>query len=95
MALSDEDLLEKVKIGIKADDSDYNDPDLLIKTKGVKFYILNSGVSQEQLETELGITTLTIGVNDVWDLSPGDLKFSSLFNTFLIQLASKSIAPKE
>ena len=91
MALTNSELLEKVKIGLKADDSDYNDPDLLIKTIGVKQYILNSGVSIEQLETELGIATLTMGISDIWDLTPGELKFSAIFNIFLIQLANKSM----
>jgi hypothetical protein len=95
MALTNSDLLEKVKIGLKADDSDYNDPDLLIKTIGVKQYMINAGISEEQIETELGIATLTIGVNDIWGLTPGDLKFSAIFNTFLIQLTSKSIVVTE
>ena len=72
-------------------DSDDNDSGLLIKTIGIKHYMLNSGVSQEQIETELGVATLTIGVNDIWDLTPGALKFSSLFNNFITQLAIKSL----
>ena len=91
MAFTDDDFLQKVKIGLKADDSDYNDPDLLIKTIGIKYYMLNAGVSEDQLETELGISVLTIGVNDIWDLTPGELQFSSIFNTLLTQLAIKSI----
>jgi len=89
--MTDNEILEKVKIGLNADDSDDNDSGLLIKTIGVKYYMLNSGVSQEQIETELGIATLTIGVNDIWDLTPGDLKFSSLFINFVTQLAIKSL----
>jgi len=89
--MSNEELLGKVKLGLNADDSDDNDSNLLIKTIGVKQYMLNSGVSQEQLETDLGIVTLTIGVNDVWDLTQGDLKFSSLFNCMVTQLSIKSL----
>lgn len=89
--MTDTEILEKVKIGLTADDSDDNDSNLLIKTIGVKQYMLNSGISQAQIETELGITTLTIGVNDVWDLTSGALKFSGLFNIFLTQLAIKSL----
>ena len=89
--MTDNEILEKVKIGLNADDSDDNDSGLLIKTIGVKHYMLNSGISQEQIETELGVATLTIGVNDIWDLTPGALKFSLLFNNFITQLAIKSL----
>jgi len=89
--MTDSEILEKVKIGLNADDNDDNDGNLLIKTIGVKQYMLNSGVSQAQLETELGLAALTIGVNDVWDLTSGTLKFSGLFNIFLTQLSIKSL----
>jgi hypothetical protein len=89
--MSDNELLEKVKIGLNADDNNDNDNNLLIKVIGVKQYMLNSGVSQEQIETDLGTTALTIGVNDVWDLTSGTLKFSVLFNSFLTQLSIKSL----
>lgn len=93
--MSDNELLEKVKIGLNADDNNDNDNNLLIKVIGVKQYMLNSGVSQEQIETNLGITALTMGVNDIWDLTPGALKFSAIFNTFLTQLSIKSLTETE
>lgn len=89
--MTNEELLEKVKIGLNADDTDDNDNNLLLKTIGVKQYMMGSGVSEEQIETELGIATLTIGVNDVWDLTSGGLKFSALFNSFVTQLSIKSL----
>ncbi len=90
--MTDDELLGKVKIGLNADDSNDNDESLKIKTIGVKQYMLGSGVSQEKIETELGISTLTIGVNDVWNLESGVLKFSPLFNSLLTQLAIKSLS---
>jgi hypothetical protein len=90
--ITDSELLEKVKIGLNADDNNDNDSNLLIRVIGVKQYMLNSGVSQTIIETELGISTLTLGVNDSWDLTPGVLKFSGLFNILLTQLAAKSNA---
>ena len=89
--MTDTEILEKVKIGLNADDSEDNDNGLSIKTIGVKQYMLNSGVSQSQIETDLGIAALTIGVNDVWDLTSGALKFSPLFNSFVTQLSIKSL----
>jgi len=89
--MENNELLEKVKMGLNADDNTDNDNNLLIKVIGIKQYMINSGVSQEQIETELGVATLTIGVNDAWDLTPGALKFSGLFNSFVTQLAIKSL----
>lgn len=93
--MDNSELLEKVKISLNADDNTDNDNNLLIKVIGVKQYMINSGVSEEQIETELGIAAITIGVNDIWDLTPGALKFSAIFNTFLTQLAIKSLPEME
>ncbi|NOW07852.1 phage gp6-like head-tail connector protein [Clostridium beijerinckii] len=90
--MSDDEILEKVKIGLKADDSDYNDSELLIKTIAVKQYMLNAGITQIALESELGIATLTIGVNDIWSLESGEIKFSFAFDMCLMpQLKAISI----
>lgn len=89
--MTDIELLEKVKAGLSADDSIDDDNSLLIKTIGVKQYMINSGISEEQIATELGVATLTIGVNDIWDLTSGALKFSMLFHNFVSQLAIKSL----
>lgn len=89
--MNDDELLEKVKTGLNADDSNDNDSNLKIKIMAVKQYMISSGVNEENVQTDLGVATLTIGVNDIWDLTPGELKFSGIFNNFLIQLATKSL----
>ena len=71
--MTDAELLEKVKQGLNVVGT-FNDNTLRIKTIAVKQYMLNAGVTQEQLETELGITTLTVGVMDLWNLTPGEVK---------------------
>ncbi|EKQ50269.1 MULTISPECIES: hypothetical protein [unclassified Clostridium] len=89
--MNDEEILEKVKIGL-AVDGDYTDDTLKIKTMAVKQYMLNAGVSQSALETDLGIATLTIGVNDIWSLESGEIKFSFAFDMCLMpQLKAISI----
>lgn len=82
--MSDTQILEKVKIGLNADDSNDNDNGLLIKIMAVKQYMLNAGITKEAIETELGIATLTIGVNDIWLLTPGEIKFSYAFDMCLM-----------
>lgn len=84
--MSDEEMLDKVKKGLSVDGTD-NDDSLKIKIMAVKQYMLNAGITEEKIETDLGIMTLTIGVNDIWDLTPGEIKFSYAFEMcFLPQL---------
>ena len=81
--MTDEEILEKVKEGLNVDGND-NDPNLRIKTIAVKQYMIGAGVTQGQIETELGIVTLTIGVNDMWNLGSGEIKFSYAFDMCLM-----------
>ena len=90
-SLNDENLLAMVKTGLSAS-GPFNDGTLRIKTVAVKQYMLGAGVSQEQIETELGIATLTIGVSDLWNLESGEIKFSYAFDMCLMpQLKAKSM----
>lgn len=89
--MSDEELLEKVKIGLSVGGS-FNDDTLIIKTMAVKQYMLNAGITEEVLETDLGIATLTVGVMDLWNLNSGEVKFSYAFDLCLMpQLKVKSM----
>lgn len=81
--MTDDELLEKVKQGLSIDDLE-NDNNLRLKTMAVKQYLLNAGVTSEAIETELGITTITVGVNDLWNIDPGEIKFSYAFDMCLI-----------
>jgi len=88
--MTNEELLVKVKSGLGIT-GEYTDPTLLIKTSAVKQYMLNAGVTIENVETELGIATLTVGVNDLWDLKSGEVKFSFAFDVLMTQLKAISI----
>jgi len=81
--MTDAELLVKVKAGLSVSGT-YNDTQLGIKVTAVKEYMLNAGITQEQLETNLGIATLTIGVSDLWNLSSGEVKFSDAFTLYLM-----------
>lgn len=91
-ALTPEEILQKVKIGLSVGGI-YNDGTLSIKTMAVQQYMLGAGVTQEVIETELGIATLTVGVTDLWNLSPGEIKFSFAFDMCLMpQLKAASMS---
>ncbi len=88
--MNDADLLTKVKTGLSVDGA-LDDNNLTIKMLAAKQYILNAGVSEAQLNTDLGIATLTIGVNDLWNLLSGEVKFSPAFNMLVTQLQAVSL----
>lgn len=88
--MTDEELLGKVKIGLGIS-SEFTDLTLSIKTLAVKQYMINAGVTTENVETELGIATLTVGVNDIWYLKSGEVKFSFAFDILMTQLKAVSL----
>jgi hypothetical protein len=87
--MTDVEIREKVKVNLNIEDTD-NDASLMIKVIAVKQYMINSGASQSQIETDYGVAILTIGVNDIWSMEGGSLKFSDIFNNMLVQMAIKS-----
>ncbi len=88
--MTDVELLAKVKTGLSVTGT-YNDATLTTKILAAKQYMVNAGITTENLETELGITALTVGVSDLWNLSPGEVKFSPAFDILICQLKAVSI----
>lgn len=88
--INNENLLDKVKKGLSIS-GEYTDDTLMTKVIAVKGFILNAGVSETNLETELGMAALTVGVNDLWNLTPGEVKFSPAFSILLTQLQAVSL----
>ena len=83
--MSDAELLAKVKSGLGLF-GEYTDDTISLKMLAVKQYMVNAGVTTEQVETELGIVTLTVGVNDLWNLTSGEVKLSFAFDILMTQL---------
>lgn len=88
--MTNEELLEKVKTGLGIT-SPYTDGTISIKAIAVKQYMLNAGVTNEIIETELGIAALTVGVNDIWNLKSGEVAFSPAFDILMTQLKAVSL----
>lgn len=87
--MDDATLLSRVKSGLAVTGT-HTDTILRSKALAVKQLMLNAGVSLDQVETDLGIETLTIGVNDIWNLGSGDVSFSPAFGMLLTQLKAVS-----
>jgi len=88
--MTDMELLEKVKAGLGLS-GEYTDPAILPKVLATKGYMVNAGVTVEQVESDLGIVCLTVGVNDLWNLTSGEVKFSPAFDIILWQLKAVSM----
>lgn len=88
--MTDAELLDNVKSGLSITGTLY-DFNLMQKIAAVKGYMLNAGISIQQIVSDLGIACLTIGVNDIWNLSSGEVKFSAAFNMILTQLEVVSL----
>ena len=87
--MTDAEILVKVKAGLSVGGT-YNDTHLQIKAIAVKEDMLGAGISQTQLETDLGIACLTIGVSDIWNLTGGDVKFSTAYDRLVFKLQMMS-----
>ena len=88
--MTDVELLAKIIEGLSIAGS-YNDAQLITKMLAVKEYMLNAGINIKNIESNLGIATLTIGVLDIWNLTSGDVHFSDIFNNLMTQLQVKSM----
>lgn len=88
--MTDAELLTKVKNGLGISGA-YNDEVLKIKIAAVKAMMINAGVTVENIETDLGVAVITVGVNDLWNLQPGEINFSQAFSIMITQLMVVSL----
>lgn len=94
--MTDAELLTECKKGLNVSmDSTELDGILKQKMLAVKHFMLNAGVTINQLESGLGLAVLTLGVGDLWNLTSGDVKFSSVFYILLTQLQAQGECVEE
>lgn len=86
--MTDLELLTKVKQGL-AITGDYQDSTLKIYIDEVKQFLINAGVKRSVVESDRSVGCILIGVNDLWNYSAGDIKFSDYFNKRVIQLSAE------
>ena len=88
--MTDAELLTKVKNGLGLSGT-YNDEVLKIKIAAVKAMMVNAGITVENIETDLGVAVITVGVSDLWNLQPGEINFSQAFHIMMSQLMVVSL----
>lgn len=87
--MTNEELLLECKKGldIPATSTDF-DAVLLQKIAAVKGFMIGAGASEENMSSALAISTLVLGVSDLWNSKSGEINFSPVFCTLLVQLRS-------
>lgn len=90
MAMTSDDWLAAVKTGMHIQ-STFHDAFLKQKTETVKDYMSGAGVTDDQMETPLGIGIVVLGVRDTWNEAPGAAEYSSAFHVCLQTLKARSL----
>lgn len=83
--MTDNEILTAVKAAIGISGSAL-DSRLLLNVKAVKNLMSNYGIDTEELESDLGIQAIALGVQDVMNGTPGEVKLSEATKMFLGQL---------
>lgn len=86
--MTEYELLTKVKNGL-AITGDYQNDALKIYIEEVKQFLIDSGVKQSVVESSKAVGCILIGVNDLWNYSSGDIKFSDYFYKRALQLSAE------
>lgn len=87
--MTNEELIIECKKGLNlALDDNSVDAVVLQKVLAVKAFLMGAGVQQSRIEGNLAVAVMVIGVNDLWSIEAGEIKFSPVFYTLATQLAS-------
>ena len=87
--MTDAEQLAQVKTGLFGSDAGTaRDAMLSVYISEVKAFMRDAGVSKETLESPASVGCIMIGVNDLWNYSPGGVKFSQYFLQRMVQLTA-------
>ena len=91
MKVTNDELLNEVLMGLQHPIEDSEDviPTVRQKIRVVKSFLQGAGASEEALNSDLAIGVIVMGVNDIWDLTSGRIRFSPTFFILANQLTSR------
>lgn len=87
--MTDAEILTKVKTGLGIT-TNYQDDLLNIYIKDVEAFMISAGVSASVVTSAAAVGCILRGVSDLWNYSPGGVKYSEYFKQRVIQLAAES-----
>ena len=76
----------KLSLGILSDDEEL-DSSINLKIQSIQGYLKNAGASDKAINSELGISCIAIGVNDLMNQQAGATKLSPAFKMLANQIA--------
>lgn len=85
--MTDNELLAKIKSGLGITTS-YQDDTLQIYIDEVKEFMRSAGVAESVINSKASVGCILQGVNDLWNYTSGETKFSPHFTQRLIQLST-------
>lgn len=86
------DLVTKCKIALQIDTTTNDLDDLLSQhILAVNGFMSNAGVSDAQMNSDLGVGVIVLGVNELWNLEGTEAEFSKMFHMLLTQLKFMSM----
>jgi len=88
--MSDLDLVIECKKSLKQTADDFDNL-ILQKISFVKAYMSGAGVSDVMIETDTAMGLIVLAVTDLWELKSGEVKFSPIFKTLMLQLQMDSL----
>lgn len=78
----------KKGLGLSTEPNDLIDANIEQKINIVLSFLKKAGVSDENLNDDLTVGVIVLGVTDLWNLNSGEIKFSPAFYTLVAQLAA-------
>jgi hypothetical protein len=89
-ALSDTEILQKVKIGMGIA-TEYQDETLRIYIDDVKAFMVSAGVPSAVVSDSAAVGCIMRGVVDLWNYGSGAAEFSEYFRMRVTQLALQGV----
>lgn len=86
--MTEEELFAEVKSSLGFSGSNPTiDKTIKQKIAAVQLFMKNAGVTDENSLNALGVSIIVMGVNDLWEIKSGEIKFSPVFFTLVNQLS--------
>lgn len=92
--MTDTELLTKIKNGLGIT-GDFQNDTLQVYIDEVKAFLLNAGVEQSVIDSDVSVGCIMRGVADLWNYGSGNATLSDYFRMRMLQLKAVVVEPNE